>query len=270
MATAAERKVNATKDYRLFTRTGDNRDLDVKKHKRLLKSMKEYGFLPCFPIVCVRTKSGKLNVKDGQHRLAIAEMLGIQVFWVETTEDFDVATINSTSIIWKLRDYCKRFADDGIKSYQEALEFSDLHSVPIGLAISILGGTVSFTNVSIAFYDGKFEVVDRELADKFASIYVPFVSLNRVLRNARFIEACIAVCRVKNFDVNRLVSNAGRCREKLVQFASRDAYLEMLEAIYNFKRSNLVGLRAEATMAMRARNPANGKMKQESCGAVSP
>ena len=46
------RKIMASKNYRLMQRhSGENRPVDLKKHKKLVESMKLYGFLPCFPIV---------------------------------------------------------------------------------------------------------------------------------------------------------------------------------------------------------------------------
>src|SRR5262245_22388251 len=101
-----KRTIQTTRNYRLFERhEGENRPLNLKKHKKLIESMKRYGFLACFPLVCVRDPDGRLVVKDGQHRLAIAEMLALPVYWIEEAVDFDVAVINCTSKIWALKDY---------------------------------------------------------------------------------------------------------------------------------------------------------------------
>ena len=51
-----------------------------------------------------------------------------------------------------------------------------------------------------------------------------------------------------------MLQNADRCREKLIAYSTRDAYLEMLESIYNFGRSKMLGLKVAALMAMRERN----------------
>lgn len=249
------RKISATKNYRLFTRhSNENRPLDAPRHKRLLESMKRYGFLQCFPIVCFRDKNGNLVVKDGQHRLSFAETLGIPVYWVEEDVDFDVAVVNCTAKIWVLRDYARKHAANGIRDYQEGIDFADQHGLPIGTAFALLAGTISFNNCQEHFVDGTFKVKDQSWADAVAGIYGPLVALSPVLKNARFIEACMAACRVPTFEPKRLVSNAERCREKLVSFSTRDAYLDMVEQVYNFGRKQLLGLKALATMAMRERN----------------
>jgi hypothetical protein len=251
------RKVQMTKDYRVFQAdSGENRRRDLNKHKKLVESMKLYGFLQCYPIV-VRDTGDKLIVKDGQHRLMIAELLGLPVYYVEETVDFDVALVNSTAKIWVLRDYAQKYAANGIKAYQDGLDFADRHNLPIGTAFALLAGTTGFTNCSEQFIEGAFKVKDQAWANAVAGIYGPLVQMAPTMKNARFIEACMAVCRVKEFDSKRLLACANRCRDKLVPYSTRDAYLDMLEQVYNFGRSQLFGLKTAALMALRERNPLN-------------
>lgn len=247
-------KIQVTKNYRMFTRSQDNRPIDPKKHKKLLDSMKQYGFLSCFPVVCFRDAKGNLVVKDGQHRLGFAESLGLPVYWIEESVDFDIAVINCTAKVWALRDYAQKFAANGKHEYQDGLDFADEHGLPVGTAFALLSGTTTFSNVQIQFTDGTFRVKDRKWANAVAGIYSPLAAMSPSVKNARFIEACMAVCRVKVFEAERLLHSAERCRDKLVSFSTRDAYLQMIEEIYNFGRCKLVGLKVEALMAMKNRN----------------
>lgn len=255
------KKIQSTRNYRLFNKSSENRPLDIKKHKKLLESMKQYGFLECFPIVVVRDKDGILVVKDGQHRLMIAESLNLSVHWVEEKVDFDVAVINCTAKVWVLRDYAQKHAANGLKAYKEGLDFAARHVLPIGTAFALLAGTTSFGNCQGEFIDGTFRVKDLAWADSVAGTYVPLVTMAPALKNARFVEACMAVCRVPGFDPRRLLQGAERCRDKLTPFSTRDAYLDMLETVYNFGRKQLVGLKIAALTAMRERN-AIGKTKK--------
>lgn len=258
---STETKVRVTTNYRLFGNSADNRTLDVKRHKKLKESMKLYGFLACFPIICCRGKDKKLIVKDGQHRLAFAEELGLPVHWIEETIDFDVAIINNTPRVWALRDYAEMHSTQGRAVYQEGLAFAESHRLPVGMAFALLAGTTTFSNIQPAFVKGTFVIKDRTWADAVAGIYVPLVTLNRRLRTARMLEACMAVCRVKTFQAARLIQGAERCRDKLVPYSTREAYLEMLESIYNFGRSKLFPLKVEAVMAMKRRSAASGNGK---------
>lgn len=254
------KKILNTRNYRLFqNNSGENRPLDIKKHKKLLESMKEYGFLECFPIIVNRNGGEHLIVKDGQHRLACAEALGLPVYYVEDKSDFDVAKVNVATKIWVLKDYAQKFAASGAKPYQEGLDFAQQYGLPIGTAFSLLGGTTTFSNFQEQFLSGTFKVKDRTWANAVASIYGPLTGMSKAVKNARMLEACMAVCRVPDFNPERLLGGAEQCREKLIAYSTRDAYLDMLEDIYNFRRRQLVGLKSAAIMAMRERNAAKPK-----------
>jgi hypothetical protein len=254
----SHRKISVTKNYRLFERhSTENRPTDLKKHKKLLESMKLYGFLSEFPVIVIRDKAGNMIVKDGQHRLMIAEMLGLPVYYIEAETDFDIAIVNSTSKVWVLRDYAEKFAANGLTDYAEGLQFAGQHGLPIGTTFALLAGTTTFGNCQDAFVSGEWRVKDLDWANDVASIYGPLVKMNADVRNARFIEACMSVCRVKEFKPARLIANSQRCREKLQAYSTREAYLDMLEAVYNFGRKDLLGLKAAANMAMKKRNACN-------------
>lgn len=256
------KKIQSTKNYRLFVRhTDDNRPLDIKKHKRLLESMKLYGFLEGFPIVCFRDKDGNLNVKDGQHRLLIAEMLGLPVHWVEEKVDFDPSITSTAARPWSLRDYAEKFAANGQKDYQEGLDFAEQHGLPLGIAFSLLAGYTGYSHVAEAYTGGTYKVKDRAWADAVAGVYGPMVTMSAELKGARFIEACMAICRVKDFDAKRLFEGAKRLRNRLVNLPTRDAYLDLAEEVYNFGRKQLVGLKTAALMAMKERNAIEVKKK---------
>lgn len=256
----AKRILN-TKNYRLFhNNSGDNRPPDLTKHRKLKESMEKYGFLEEYPIIVYRNDEDQLIVKEGQHRLLFAESLGLTVYYVETKTDFDVAEINGTAQNWSVGDYVTKFAFNGSKHYQDALEFSEHYNLPLSTALSLLAGTTTYTNISEQVRGGSFKIKDRPWADMVAGIYVPLISMSPAIKkNARLLEACMAVCRVEDFDPRRLLNGAERCREKLLSYSTRDAYLDMLEDLYNFGRSKLVGLKAAAMMAMRDRSPVRSR-----------
>jgi hypothetical protein len=139
------------------------------------------------------------------------------------------------------------------------LEFCDQYRLAVGVGFGLLAGSTGFTNIQAEFLAGNFKIKDRPWADAVAGVYSRMTSLNACLRTSNFIGACMAVCRVDGFDPGRLVQNAKRCREKLVAYSTRDAFLELLETIYNFGRKMQMPLKFAAIAAMRERNP--GKKK---------
>lgn len=246
--------INVTKSYGLFGRSEDNRPVNIKKHRLLAESMKEYGWLPCFPLACFRDKSNNLIVKDGQHRLALAETLGLPVYWIEVDVDFDIAKVNGGQEKWTLRDYAEKYARNGVKPYAEGIEFSEQYGLTLGTAFALLAGTASFNNVQAAYVTGRFQIRDRKWANDVAFLYSRMTNISKVLAKKTFVEACMALARLESIDSARLVQNAERCREKLVSYSTREAFLEMLEEIYNFGRKNQVPLKFNAMEVMRQRN----------------
>jgi hypothetical protein len=255
-------KISTTKDYKLFCRVAANRTLALAKHKKLRESMEKHGFLPEFPIVCTRDATGRLTVKDGQHRLAFAHDLGLPVYWVEATSTWDVAEINTTLKTWVLLDYAEMFSGRGLSAYAEVLEFSKTHGISIGISVALLSGKCATHHDGIrGFVKGTFIVRDRAYADRVAGIYGPFIRADKRLRNTRFLEACMAVCMVKDFDPARLLRSLEKCCEKLRPYSTREAYLDMLEEMYNFGRK-MVSLRVAALTLLRHRKETFGGRNQ--------
>lgn len=254
-------KINSTRNYRLFTTTTENRPLEEAKRRKLRRSMERYGFLRSYPIICVRDKDGHLIVKDGQHRLQFAESLGLPVHWVEDDADFDIAVVNSAAKGWAVSDFVHMHSKKGVQDYADAIEFAQRFSMPLATALAILAGTVNYSNISLLVQTGGYRIKDRKYAEAVAATYSGMIRLASCLKSKAFLDAVMGICRVESFDLDRLLSNAARCRELLVSYSTRDAYLNMLETVYNFGRVKLVGLKAAATMAMRERN-LNGNIAQ--------
>jgi len=263
-------RIKHTRNYKLFERSADNRATNAGKRRQLVVSMKKYGWLPSFPAVCKLQSNKRLKVLDGQHRIAIAETLGCEVYYVLETAAFDVAVVNSAQRPWVIGDYAHRYATQGNSDYREVVEFHEKNHVPIGMAAALLAGTTTFSNVELDFKAGAFKIKDRAWANAVAAIYVPLVQMAPVLRNARFVEACMAVCRVKDFDAERFLGGAKQCRDKLVSYSTRDAYLDMMEEIYNFRRRQLSPLKVNAMNAMKSRNASAAAVAKKNAKSNEP
>lgn len=256
-AVKGSRSITTTKNYRLFKIDSENRALDLPKHRKLKESLKQYGFLRSFPVVCSRDEEGHLVVKDGQHRLAYAEELGLPVHYVVEEVEFDIAVVNCTPKGWALRDYATKYASNGVQAYVEGLQFADEHSLPIGVAFALLAGTTTFGNIQNSFQGGTFKIKDRTWAHVVASTYTSVARLSKAVKNSNFLKAVMCLCRVPEFEPERLIHGAEQCRDKLVSYSTREAYLEMAEELYNFRRHKLVPIKIAALQAMKDRSPNN-------------
>lgn len=253
---AAERVIRTTTDYSKFYRSTNNRCLDLLGHKALKESLKTYGFLPSFPIVVHKNGGQGYEVKDGQHRLHYAEELGLPVHYVVERQYFDISDVNGTQIPWKPIDYANKHAASGLVDYQKVLAFASSYGLQVSFAAAMLAGTISYSNVKKAFRSGRYKITDAAWATLTADTYHYLVTLSKKVKNTRLLQACAMVHRITGFDRERLIKSASRCREKLVPYSTVDAYLDMLEEIYNYRRRDLFPLKINAQQAMRSRTGA--------------
>lgn len=266
-------KIQATTNYKMFGTDDTNRAVELPKHKALMESMKLYGFLPSFPIVVRRGKGGQWIVRDGQHRLHVAAKLGLPVYWVEEPTDFCIAVVNSTAKTWTTDNYASMYAKNGHAAYEEGLAFAARHKMKTGCAFALLAGKSSYSFIQEDFKAGKFKIRERALAETVAGIYTPMVGMCKELNRSTFVEACLLVCQVNNFDVGRLLSNATRCRDKLVGYPRIEPLLHMLEDVYNYHQRQLKPLKVEAIALMRkqiakTKTPFAKAVKQRESSAV--
>lgn len=258
----AMHKLQRTRNYSQFAFSKDNRDVDMLnmkyQHNNLRKSMQQYGFLPSFPLM-VSAVNGKFIIKDGQHRFTFARELGLDVYFVVDETDIDVSEINQAQASWSVLDFAQRWSSSGRKDYWEAMAFSEKQGIPLSVAAAMLAGTTSFGNIALKFRDGSFRVTNRGFADNVANCYNALCSIKRGIRNSRLLAALYSCCLVDYFDAALFVKKAAKRTDLVVSCGTREAFLAMIDDIYNYGRNSRVPLAFDADAAVRARTPIKRK-----------
>lgn len=253
------KRILCTKNYGLFTRSIENRPLKLGRRKALRDSMREYGFLEDFHIVCRDIGGGKLEILDGQNRHAIAQELGLHVYYTirtSTEAGFDIAKINGTPLTWSPSDYAHKNSSNNIPDYYECIQFADAHGMSVGVAAAMLAGTTTYNNVESAFRAGTWRITDREWANRVASLNTELKSISTYRHSTKLLWPCMCLCRIPGFDSERLIRCAKLCRDRLIPYSTRDQYLKMLEEVYNYHQSNKIPLEFMAKQVMRERSVA--------------
>jgi len=250
-------RVKKTKDYASFSMTARNRTvrLDNTKRRRLIQSMEQHGFIPAYPIYVWRA-DGRLEIQDGQHRLAAAKMLGLPVYYVEVSHPIDIPRIQNTQAPWSIRDYAESYANAGNPHYQELLEFAEVHEIPIGTARNILGNRVNGRGADVAakFKRGDWKVTSRENADRVVHLLSAITAVAPQCRSRFLIAALFAYTLIEGLDDRQLTVNLRRKPELARQYGSRDGYLDMLEQIYNFRARQATPIRVYAENMLKSRS----------------
>lgn len=158
-------RLGVTYQYDIFMFLNENRE--VGTHRKLDKAMEEYGFLPHFHlIVCYDKEAKKLDVIDGQHRLAYAIENGLPVtYWVvDDPKDNPIPTLNTTQKKWPQKEYLNHWIALGKKHYTTLKKFYEDEALPLGSCINLLSGRRvnasggGGNSLSDAFEDGSYKV----------------------------------------------------------------------------------------------------------------
>lgn len=229
-------KVTQTRSYGLFVNDVTNRPITAEDRMRLFKleaSMKKYGYLP-FPIL-VRRQGNRLLVIDGQHRLTIAQKLGLAVQYVETDrDDITIAECASAQSPWSLRDYAQSFAAQGKKGYDELIRFSRENHIPILRAASLLAGECATSgNVGPKLKDGVFSVKAAPYAARVMRMVEAVRHYVKWAGTSNSLGALSRFTHVPGFDDERFISKVNAHPHLLNAQATVEAYSEMYEEVYN-------------------------------------
>lgn len=250
--------LRSTRDYRKFSISPRNRAISPSHVSKLAISMKEYGWIPAFPMLVVRTDNG-WEIIDGQHRFMVAQKLNLPVWFVEMEGSFDVAKINDPQVPWAIRDYTKHFSDLGYEAYREVVDFAAAHGMQIGTAAGLLCGAVNFGTVKKRWFAGTYKPTERGYAGRVALAYDALRNINREAVDRALLYALMAACRLTSFDPTRLIRKAKQRPELLKKYGTRDGALRMIEDIYNSGRGDKVPIHCDATAILAERNRSAGK-----------
>lgn len=227
--------IQETSNYDRFELFDFNRD--VGKTTALERSMLAYGWLDPYPMHVVKNGSGKLKIKAGHHRFHVAMKLGLPCKYViaedqgETIQELEVATRP-----WTLQDYLASYCRIGNKNYLDVKNYIEVTGIPIQCAISMLGGESAISaNQNDKFKAGTYKVRGAEHAYDVAEMAVSCAELGvPFARSYRFVQALSAVCRVEEFDRGVFLSRVKTHVGMMTAQVSRDAYLAVIEQVYNY------------------------------------
>jgi len=248
--------VRQTANYGMFELLGFNRD--VRRTGKLEESMREYGWIPAYPMYVIPNgNTGRYIIKDGHHRLFVATKLGIPVRYVVCHDEADIRKINGGINLWDKKDYMSFYCRNGLQDYLEAKDYIDETGIPLGLALSMLmGHTAGSVNWRAKFNNGEYKI-NRD--SNHARVMKEIILLCRdseigFYRNNLFIQAMSRVVRVKELDLKRLKTRLKLFAPTMKKQATMDQYLEMIQDVYNRKHTAKLPLKFLAAEAVKRRS----------------
>lgn len=240
-------------NYQQFVISPFHREL--KKTKRLEKSMLKCGFLDAFPVMVRRLNDGRLEILDGHHRFVVAVSLGISVKYLELTkevlEKINIAELNQTSVPWSMEDWLTCHVRTGKEAYEAVLAYHKKTKIPITACISMLGGNnAGKGNLNKPFKEGEYRLGDQHHANLVADLVLHCAN-HRVsfARNTYFVQALSKICWAKGFDPEVMKKRITSNWAHMTPAPTRNTYVIMLEYIYNRGNPEKISLAFNAEQA---------------------
>lgn len=252
--------LHSTKDYTKFELCQFNRR--VERTKNLKESMRKHGFIAAYPIHCVKSPTGSLQIKDGHHRFEVAQELGLPVYYVVSNDDATLPELVIATEPWRQRNFLQSNVNCGKADYLELQKYQERTGLPLGCCASMLSGEAAGSNNKAkAFRAGEFSISDegRRHAEAVAGIVIFCRDCGINTINAIFVNALSRCLFVKQFLPETFKK---RCEANVAMFKKCRSIVEqteLFELVYNRNATtaNRVPLAFLANQAMAQRAIAN-------------
>lgn len=112
-----------TTDYSSFKLIMSNREIDEKHVRKLVKSIQRKNLLFVRPLIV----NDKMQLIDGQHRLAAAKEVKADVYYLKVTglTKADIAVLNTAQKNWTAMDFINFYAVEGNEHYKNLAALID-------------------------------------------------------------------------------------------------------------------------------------------------
>lgn len=161
--------IQETTNYGKFKTIRGNRPLNRKYLTRLAESIRENNMLPENPIMV----NSEMKVIDGQHRLKVAEILNIPIYYIvlQTGSLREVQQLNTNVRGWTTKNFLDSYIAIGREDYEYLSEFSEKNDISLSNSMMILTGGYQASKKGKLFEQfkiGDFKVTQKEYAENFA------------------------------------------------------------------------------------------------------
>lgn len=232
-----------TKDYSIFKFREDNRVINPNHVKKLATRMKESGWLAS----SVVTINGSGDVIDGQHRVKAAMSVNCPIRYKVTrgAGTDEMTSMNTLQRNWSPFDHLHKFVVRGNPSYitfqNFVNEFPEYKYTEVAMFLNNSQTSIDRD----VFESGRYVTKDTGKAKLWATqirSLKPF--FEKYYNKAIFVRAMIKILSTKKeFKFEEFLHKVNLRPAMLVPCGTVEQYVQLIEDIYNYRRSDKINLR---------------------------
>lgn len=242
-----ENVIKTTTNYGMFKRLEGNREVSKQRKMAIFASIRENGYIGA-PILV----NEKMEVIDGQGRLAACEELGIPIpFCVKNGTDVKSCMIlNQNTRNWTDEEYVKSYARQGDPSYKFLLILMEDFGVGCHTAIFASKGVQSGGGANSIIRRGLYNMTQdeywrgRETLNQLMPL-MPYIK-SASTHTQRLSFAIMYAINNSTVDYERLRSVMAKKAQTIASFTKMEEMLGEISRIYNYGlRSGRIYLRED-------------------------
>lgn len=231
-------KIKKSYDYHKFRLMADNRQINTQHLARLKESMKE-DYL--FTVIIVNEH---FQVCDGQHRFMACRDLKLPIYYVVCRGYGikEVTTYNEQTSNWSVKNYLDRYVTNEYPEYINYKIFQKKYGFPHRANITLLCGE-DYRTHELLFKKGTFKINNLQRAIDYAEQITKTKKLYKDYKRNNFIGALYKLMQKDVFSMDEFLKKFEIKSSMMKNCTTVKEYIDIIEEIYNFKRTQKVNLR---------------------------
>lgn len=237
-------EIQKTNDYSIFKKHLSNRELDPGNLKKITASIRARNLLAFRPILV----DSEMRVIDGQHRLMVAKILGLEIFYQvqqECTHE-DIVLLNQHQKGWKIEDYIDYFISLGNQNYLALKKLKQLSGCTYNAIVRMLSSQSKcyeeIRNGTFKYFDTTkvqlFQVALEKTEEVIKVLIALIIKDGAFIRTERFKTAVCSFLNRPEVDYITFLNKIRNKTEAIRPCSNNFAYAEMFLNIYNWRNTN--------------------------------
>ena len=235
--------IRSTTNYNIFKLDPRNRPINSDKLEKLYDSVAKVNLLREFPIVV----TPDLYVMDGQHRLKVAEALGVSIYYIVSTKaTIEHITMTTDAVSkWSTENYLHRWCVEGKLDYLMLREFwksNDFLTLNTSMNLCHYGDRYG---MNAGFRQGEYKCNDLPFAREVANALREWSKHVKFWKEVSFINAVTNLTGNVKYNHKQMMAKMEYLSTKMVKCTDTESYIAMMNPLYNHRvrRENWTELR---------------------------